>query len=191
VGGLGIGLALVKGLAELHGGSAQARSAGLGQGSEFFVRLPLGAPPPAVSNSASEAPPPPAVSRRILIADDNQDAAESLALLLELGGHTVRTAHRGRAALSLAQTFRPDAVLLDIGMPDLSGYEVAQTLRREPWAHRTHLIALTGLGQEADRRRALEAGFDHHLVKPVDTDQLLALIGSGCNVTPGPSKDGN
>ena len=190
-GGLGIGLALVKGLAELHGGSVDARSAGLGKGSEFFVRLPVAAAPPAALIAANAPASRPAVSRRILIADDNQDAAESLALLLELGGHATRTAHLGRVALSLAQTFRPDVVLLDIGMPDLSGYEVAQHLRREPLATRFHLIALTGLGQEADRQRALEAGFDHHLVKPVDADQLLALIGSGRNFTTEPTTKGH
>lgn len=182
-GGLGIGLALVKGLAALHGGSVEARSAGLGQGSEFLVRLPVAATPPAALPAASKPAPRHAVSRRILVADDNQDAAESLGLLLELNGHAVRTAHLGRDALSLAQDFRPHAVLLDIGMPDLSGYEVAQALRREPWAREAHLIALTGLGQGTDRQRALEAGFDHHLVKPVDTDQLLALIGGGRNVS--------
>jgi CheY-like chemotaxis protein len=118
------------------------------------------------------------VRRRILIADDNPDAAESLALLLELAGHEVRVAHLGRAALSLAQAFRPDTALLDIGMPDLSGYEVARHLRREPWATRIQLIALTGWGQDSDRRRALEAGFDHHLTKPVDLERVAELIAS-------------
>ncbi len=178
-GGLGLGLALVKGLAELQGGTIEARSAGLGHGSEFVLRLPVAEPPPAALPTADAPSRQSAVARRILIADDNHDAAESLALLLELSGHTVRTAHLGRSALSLAQTFRPDTVLLDIGMPDLSGYEVAQRLRNEPWAVGSHLIALTGLGQEADRQSALVAGFDRHLVKPVDTDQLLALIRQG------------
>ena len=182
-GGLGIGLALVKGLADLHGGSVEARSAGLGHGSEFLVRLPVTLTPPAAMFDASMPAPERSVSRRILIADDNQDAAESLGLLLDLNGHAVRTAHLGRAALSLAQTFRPNVFLLDIGMPDLSGYEVAERLRSEPWAKDAHLIALTGLGQGTDRRRALEAGFDHHLVKPVDTDLLLALIERGRDVS--------
>ncbi len=187
-GGLGIGLALVRGLAELHGGTVEAHSAGLGQGSEFIVRLPIAVTPPAASSAVGEPAARTTVSRRILVADDNQDAAESLAMLLELGGHIVRTAHRGRTALSVAQTFRPDVVLLDIGMPDLSGYEVAQCLRQEPVAAQAHLIALTGLGQDADRLRALEAGFDHHFVKPVDTDQLLALIMAGRTVpAPPPS----
>jgi CheY-like chemotaxis protein len=111
-----------------------------------------------------------------LIADDNRDAADSLSLLLELSGHEVRVAHLGQTALSLAQTFRPDVALLDIGMPDLSGYEVARALRKEPWAMDLQLIALTGWGQEDDRRRALEAGFDQHLTKPVNPDLLHGLI---------------
>jgi CheY-like chemotaxis protein len=113
-----------------------------------------------------------------LIADDNRDAADSLSLLLELSGHEVRVAHLGQTALSLAQTFRPDVAFLDIGMPDMSGYEVARALRQEPWATSLQLIALTGWGQEDDRRRALEAGFDLHLTKPVDPDLLQRLIAS-------------
>ena len=182
-GGLGIGLALVKGLAELHGGTVEARSAGLRQGSEFIVRLPASvdqfsslrvADPVRVSSE----------HRRVLIADDNRDAAESLSLLLEFSGHEVRVAHLGRTAVSLAQTFRPDIALLDIGMPDLSGYEVARALRQESWAGNLQLIALTGWGQDDDRRRALEAGFDHHLTKPIDPDQLESLIASRSNLTP-------
>jgi signal transduction histidine kinase len=174
-GGLGIGLALVKGITELHGGKVEARSAGLGLGSEFIVRLPLASRSPAKSSGATE-PDQASTRRRILIADDNRDAAESLAMLLEMAGHEVRVAHLGHAAVSLAQVFRPDTALLDIGMPDLSGYEVAQSLRREPWAANIRLIALTGWGQDSDRHRALEAGFDHHLIKPVDPDQLAGLI---------------
>jgi len=174
-GGLGIGLALVKGLTELHGGTVEARSAGLGFGSEFIVRLPL-ARREAASPVATDPAPAVAVRRRILIADDNQDAAESLSMLLELAGHEVRIAHQGRAALAIARTFRPDTALLDIGMPDLSGYEVAKELRQEPWATRLRLIAVTGWGQEDDRRRALQAGFDHYLTKPIDPDQLESLI---------------
>jgi signal transduction histidine kinase/ActR/RegA family two-component response regulator len=175
-GGLGIGLALVKGIVDLHGGTVEARSAGPGRGSEFIVRLPLALPDPATANDAAAATSVAAARRRILVADDNHDAADSLALLLELAGHEVRVAHLGHAAVALAQAFRPHTALLDIGMPDLSGYEVAQQLRREPWATDIQLIALTGWGQDEDRRQALEAGFDHHLVKPVDPDQLAALL---------------
>ena len=177
-GGLGIGLALVKGITELHGGKVEARSGGLGFGSEFIVHLPLVARPQATSRPVTDPAQAPSTRRRILVADDNRDAAESLAMLLEMAGHEVRVAHLGRSALSLAQMFRPDTALLDIGMPDLSGYEVAQSLRREPWAANIRLIAHTGWGQDSDRRRALEAGFDHHLIKPVDPDQLTGLIAS-------------
>lgn len=178
-GGLGIGLALVKGLTELHGGTVEAHSAGVGCGSTFVVRLPM-APPQRSPGGADEAPAPVALlRRRILVADDNPDAAESLAMLLQQEGHEVHVAHQGHAALALAHEFRPDLALLDIGMPDVSGYDVARMLRREPWAATLQLIALTGWGQDADRRRALEAGFDHHMVKPVDPDRLVALIRSG------------
>jgi CheY-like chemotaxis protein len=174
-GGLGIGLALVKGLTELHGGTIEARSDGLGHGSEFIVRLPLSplSPVGALQAAPTAAP---TVHSRILIADDNRDAADSLSMLLELAGHEVRVAHLGRAALSLAQAFRPDVALLDIGMPDLSGYEVAQALRKESWGQTIKLIALTGWGQERDRQEALEAGFDHHLTKPIDPNELEVLI---------------
>jgi PAS domain S-box-containing protein len=175
-GGLGIGLALVKGLTQLHGGTVEAQSGGLGRGSEFIVRLPwvADATAPPVHR---ELEPPKTTSRpRVLIADDNRDAAESLAMLLSLAGHEVRVTHSGRAAVSLAQTFRPEVALLDIGMPDLSGYEVARELRREPWGSGLHLIAITGWGQPDDRRRAHEAGFNHHLTKPIDPEALAALI---------------
>lgn len=175
-GGLGIGLALVKGLAELHGGSVEARSGGLGRGSEFIVRLPLASPSSAAPAASAGTPPADPVRRKLLIADDNQDGAEGLAMMLELAGHEVRIAHSGRGAFSIAQAFRPDAALLDIGMPDLSGHDVARLLRQEPWAEGLLLIALTGWSQDSDRRRAFEAGFDHHLSKPVDPDRLFELI---------------
>jgi PAS domain S-box-containing protein len=176
-GGLGIGLSLVKGLVELHGGSTDVASAGIGQGSEFTVHLPL----PALDMDAANVTAAVAVShaatgRRVLIADDNKDAADSLAMLLEIEGHEVRVAHGGHAALALAQAFRPEVALLDIGMPELTGHEVATALRKEPWGKAIQLIALTGWGQERDRQQALEAGFNHHLTKPIDPVKLEALI---------------
>ena len=176
-GGLGIGLALVNGLTELHGGSVEVSSEGLGHGSEFIVKLPVLTTDvmPALQVDAPTA----TVRRsRILVADDNTDAADSLAMILEMAGHDVRVVHDGRAALSVAQSFRPDIVLLDIGMPQLNGYEVAQALRQEPWGGNITLIALTGWGQESDRLKAMDAGFDRHLTKPVDPDTLEQLMGS-------------
>ncbi len=174
-GGLGIGLALVKGLVDLHGGTVEAKSEGLGRGSEFIVRLPIDAVEPFAMPPAGTAMPA-SIGRRILVADDNQDAADSLAMLLELAGHDVRVVHDGRAALSMAQTFRPDTVLLDIGMPHLTGHEVAKALRQEPWGAGMRLIALTGWGQESDRQRAIDAGFDNHLTKPIDPADLDVLL---------------
>ena len=176
-GGLGIGLALARGLVELHDGRIEAFSEGAGRGSEFKVRLPLTcaldaererSDPRFAANEITE--------RRVLIADDNRDAADSLSLLLSLDGHEVRTAHDGAAALAEAERFRPDFALLDIGMPELNGYEVARELRTRPWASDLVLIAITGWGQEQDRRRSREAGFDHHLTKPVDPAAIAALI---------------
>jgi PAS domain S-box-containing protein len=177
-GGLGIGLTLVKRLVELHGGSAEARSAGEGQGSTFVVRLPI-----ATDVSEAKVPAPAglrgaALARRILIVDDNEDSAESLALLLELAGHETQTAHDGEAALEAAEKLRPDVVLLDIGLPRLSGHEVCRRVRAQPWGQQMILIALTGWGQDEDRRRSEEAGFDGHLVKPVDHAHLTALLDS-------------
>ncbi len=176
-GGLGIGLALIKGLVELHGGSIEARSEGAGRGSEFVVHLPL---PTAAGNAAvrSEANPvgKPRSGRRVLVADDNQDAADSLGLILELAGHQVRVAHGGHSALQIAAEFHPDVVLLDIGMPDLNGYDTARALRAAPGGEDLELIALTGWGHPDDKRRAAEAGFDRHLTKPVDPAALEALL---------------
>ncbi len=176
-GGLGIGLALVRGLVELHGGQVEARSAGIGQGSEFTVRLPI---TPAPGRPAEPAGPAGRRGRRrprrILVADDNKDTAESMGTLLELAGHEVRTVNDGQAALDVGASFEPDVALLDIGMPLLSGYEVAERARSAPWGRRALLIALTGWGQEKDKQRALGAGFDHHLTKPVDQKVLEALL---------------
>jgi PAS domain S-box-containing protein len=173
-GGLGIGLALVKGLVDLHDGSIEVFSEGPGRGSEFVVTLPCQGAEPARAVADDEAAVT-TVSRKILVADDNQDAANTLALLLRLAGHDVRTAHGGQAALSLAGEFDPDFALLDIGMPDLNGYEVARRLRLA--GSNARLIALTGWGQDDDKRRARDAGFDHHLTKPVDPHRLDALLG--------------
>jgi PAS domain S-box-containing protein len=176
-GGLGIGLALVKGLMELHGGSVAVHSAGLGAGSEFTVRLPLTIT--AVCDAQSEEAEA-RISRsarlRVLIADDNQDAAESLAMLLSLEGCDVRTAYDGQAAVSIAQLFRPQVALLDIGMPELDGYAAAHALRQQRGGAEICLIAITGRGQEEDKRRTDAAGFAAHLTKPIDSNSLKNLL---------------
>ncbi|MGC1307229.1 MAG: PAS domain S-box protein [Phormidesmis sp.] len=175
-GGLGIGLTLVKQLVEMHEGSVSAVSAGPGQGSEFVVRLPaIASPRPTTTESfSSEATT--AGAHRILIVDDNEDSALTLSMLFEMTGDETQTAHDGQAAVEQAQTFRPDIVLLDIGLPKLNGYEAAREIRQQPWGQTMVLIALTGWGQAEDRRKSSEAGFDAHLVKPIDHDELLQLI---------------
>ncbi|MES2936352.1 MAG: ATP-binding protein [Pseudomonadota bacterium] len=173
-GGLGIGLALVRGLAELHGGTVEAASEGLGRGSRFTVRLPAG--PASASALPSEAGTAGNCGMRILVADDNRDAADTLSLLLGLMGHEVRTAYDGTDALAAGQDFRPAIAILDIGMPGMNGYEVARALRAQPWAASLLLVAATGWGDEAARRKALEAGFDRHLVKPVSVDAFEELL---------------
>jgi CheY-like chemotaxis protein len=178
-GGLGIGLTLVKRLVELHGGTIDAFSAGPGRGSEFVVRLPAlaeAAEPPQAGREdpATSATAPSA--RRILVVDDNRDAAESLAMLLRLESQEVRLAFDGPTALRVAGEFRPQVVFLDIGMPGMDGYEVARRLRQQPGLGGATLVALTGWGQEGDRRRSQEAGFDHHAVKPVELAALHRLL---------------
>ncbi len=173
-GGLGIGLSVVKKLVEMHGGAISAHSAGLGCGAVFEITLPRAAPPLAQAQDSSTVPVP---SRRILIVDDNADAANSLSELLKLDGHATMPAFSAEDALSLAESFAPDVVLLDIGLPRMDGYEVAKHLRRSASRGNVTLIALTGYGQQEDRDRARAAGFDAHLVKPVDFTALAKLLG--------------
>ena len=179
-GGLGIGLTLVRQLVELHGGRVEARSAGFGQGSELTVRLPAASPGAAegVEAVAGESAQPAPRALKILLVEDNLDSAEMMTFLLTLGGHEVRTAHDGREALEAARAFLPQAVLCDIGLPGMNGYELAARLREQPDFRRTPLIALTGYGEEESRRRSREAGFDYHLVKPVEPAALDALLDS-------------
>jgi PAS domain S-box-containing protein len=176
-GGLGIGLTLVKRLVEMHGGRVEARSEGVGKGAEFVVRLPVvvGALGPQAPGEKDE---PPALksSLRILIVDDNRDGADSLALLLRIMGNETRTACDGEQGVAGAGEFRPDVVLLDIGLPKLNGYEACRRIREESWGKSMVLIAVTGWGQEDDRRRSREAGFDRHMVKPVDPQDLVKLL---------------
>ncbi|HVW00675.1 MAG TPA: ATP-binding protein [Planctomycetaceae bacterium] len=177
-GGLGIGLSIVKRLVEMHDGNIEARSEGDGLGSEFIVRLPLGAAASPARDNGDDGGET-AARRRILVVDDNRDAATSLALLLKLLGHEVQIAHDGVEGLEKAESFRPDVILLDIGMPRLNGYETARLIREKPWGGAVELIALTGWGQEDDRRKSHEAGFNTHLVKPVDVATLKKLLVSG------------
>jgi signal transduction histidine kinase/ActR/RegA family two-component response regulator len=177
-GGLGIGLSLVKGMVEMHGGGIEARSAGHGKGSEFVVHLPV-----VVSlagqqrgEDADQTPTAPKARRRILVADDNRDSADSLALLLKIMGNDTHTAHDGLEVLEVAASFRPDVILLDIGMPKLNGYETARRIRQQAWGSNVLLVAQTGWGQEDDKRLSKEAGFDVHMVKPVDPTALEKLL---------------
>jgi signal transduction histidine kinase len=174
-GGLGLGLSLVRGLVELHGGKVQAASSGKGRGAEFTVWLPLAEEPPALlpkpARQVSGTKP-----LRVLVVEDNPDAAESLRILLELGGHEVRVAHSGPAGVGTAKEVRPQVVLCDIGLPGMDGYAVAAALRQDPATAGARLIAVTGYGQAEDVRRALEAGFHGHLVKPVLPERLFAQL---------------
>jgi PAS domain S-box-containing protein len=186
-GGLGIGLALVQRLTELHGGTVEAYSA-LGQGSEFAVRLPVAlTPAPQPPAHGPETAEPTTRPLRVLVVDDNVDTAESLAMLVKAAGHDVRTAHDGPVGLQAALDYRPNVVLLDIGLPGLNGFEVAERIRRQPALQSVVLVAMTGYGQETDRQRSQEAGFAHHLVKPADfgkVQQILATV----TPLPGPAE---
>jgi two-component system CheB/CheR fusion protein len=177
-GGLGIGLSLVRTLVDLHGGNVTARSDGRGRGSSFEVRLPIAHPPqePAVPPSLSVQPVPDASHCRVLIVDDNRDTRESSCELLALAGFEVTSAASGLEALQKAATFDPTAVLLDVGLPDINGYDVARRLRHEPKFAKTVLIALTGYDTPEARALSGAAGFDHHVSKPVDFDQLIDLL---------------
>ncbi|MBS1712759.1 MAG: PAS domain-containing protein [Armatimonadetes bacterium] len=173
--GLGIGLTLVKRLVEMHGGTIQARSEGPGRGSEFVVRLPV-ASQDGADELEEEASAPEIDGLRVLVVDDNQDAADFMSLSLRLSGHDTRTVYDGLGALSEAEAFRPDIVFLDVGMPGMDGIEVAKNVRRSEWGKDIVLVAVTGWGQEEDRRRTREAGFDHHLVKPVGSDAVSPIL---------------
>jgi PAS domain S-box-containing protein len=184
-GGLGIGLTLVRRLVEMHGGQVEAHSGGIDQGSEFVVHLPIRGEQARPQNETAGAEPTSATVRRILVVDDLGEIAETLAELLRFDGHDVEIATDGLKAIEIAETFRPSVVLLDIGMPKLNGYEVASKIREQPWGKDMVLIALTGWGQEKDRNRSRQAGFNAHLLKPFDYPELSKLIAnlSSCNLT--------
>ncbi len=180
-GGLGIGLSIVKRLVEMHGGTVEARSAGHGKGSELIVRLPALASPaaeprPTLGASDGGDSTEPAARRRVLVADDNVDSAESLAMMLELMGNEVRTTHDGVEAVETAEEFRPSVIVLDIGMPRMNGYDACRRIREQPWGREVIIVALTGWGQAEDKRRSKEAGFDRHLVKPIEPAALGELL---------------
>jgi CheY-like chemotaxis protein len=172
--GLGIGLALARSLVDLHCGTIQASSDGPGRGARFALRLPLSSAAPAdepVADATQPVPP-----RRVLVVDDNQDSADSLAAMLRLDRHEVSVAYAGEAAVVLAERVRPEIVLLDIGLPDIDGHEVARRLRERDWAGQARIVALSGYGQAADRQMSLAAGCDGHLVKPVSLDELATWL---------------
>jgi len=177
-GGLGIGLTVVRKLIEMHGGTTEAHSSGLGQGSEFIVRLPALSWParPAKIHATKRAQP--VQTWRVLVVDDNADSADSIAAILETSGHEVEVAYSAQKALEMAVAHQPDIVLLDIGLPDMDGYEVAKHLRQTPELKEMRLIAVTGYGQLSDRQRSQEAGFDEHVVKPVEWRKLEELLTS-------------
>jgi CheY-like chemotaxis protein/two-component sensor histidine kinase len=174
--GLGIGLSLVKRLVEMHRGTVTAHSEGRGRGSEFVVTLPLAAASAPRPHTSAARPATSASSHRVLVVDDDRDSADSLAMVLRAAGHATATAHDGVEAVERAEHFRPDVILLDIGLPRMNGHEACRSIRALPWARDLFIVALTGWGQEADRQQTRDAGFDLHLVKPVDPAGLLAAL---------------
>src|SRR6185369_11065509 len=177
-GGLGIGLTLVRQLVQMHGGSVEVLSDGPGKGSEFIVRLPsvVVAKPDGPAKSDNKKNEKAEVARRILVADDNLDSADSLAMMLEMLGHEVSSAHDGVEALEQAKASKPELVFMDLGMPRMNGYDAARLIRNQPECKGAVLVALTGWGQEEDRRRSYEAGFDYHIVKPIDFTAVEKLL---------------
>jgi CheY-like chemotaxis protein len=186
--GLGVGLSLARALVQMHGGSIELKEPDGNPGAEFLVRLPVESAPPERT-----APAPKAAAfapRRVLIIDDNRDQATSLAMLLELMGHEVKTAFDARTAIGVAARFEPDLAMIDVSMPGMDGNELARRLRQDPSLSTTTLVALTGWGQEADRKRSRDAGFDYHLVKPADIAQVEKIIAAAParNLTPRPRR---
>jgi CheY-like chemotaxis protein len=175
-GGLGIGLTLVRTLVEMHGGEVKALSAGINQGSEFVVQLPLSKAQTPDRSEPGDSRIPVLPHHRVLVVDDNRDGAMSLGMLLKLLGAEVQVVHDGPSALATLASYRPTVVLLDIGMPGMDGYEVARRIRAQPIGQGVLLIALTGWGQEEDRQRTSQAGFDYHLLKPADIGELKTLF---------------
>jgi PAS domain S-box-containing protein len=177
-GGLGIGLSLVRGLVTLHGGTIVARSDGPGTGSEFTICLPIGHPAETIPDAQPRYGTPAETGLKVLVVDDNRDAAETCAALLEASGHQVQTAYTGTQALELAHSLRPDALLADISLPDIDGFELARKLRTSPWGSEMVLIAVTGWGKEDDRQKAFNCGFDYHLTKPASAESLESILHS-------------
>ncbi len=177
-GGLGIGLTLMRCLVETHGGSVTAQREGADMGSTLEVRLPIAAEASAPATETAISAPARNLGLRVLIVDDNRDSADSLAMVLQLLGHDTSTAYDGFEGIAMAQAFAPQAILMDIGLPKLNGYEACRRIRALPETQRPVIVAITGWGQEADRQRSQEAGFDHHMVKPIDISPLVEILGA-------------